>query len=303
MAIPDFESIMVPLLEFLSDKKEHSKKEAVDALAKQFKLSDEELNQLQPSGRNPVFDNRVAWARAYLNKAGLLGAPRWGFWNITEKGLEVLKANYPKIDVSFLDQFPGFKEFRTGKKGEVKQDISFVEFDSQKTPEELLESGYQKIRQSLAQDIQDQVKRCSPDFFEKLVIELLLKMGYGGSRIDAGEAIGKTGDEGIDGIIKEDRLGLDCIYIQAKRWEGQVGRPEIQKFAGALQGKRAKKGIFISTSSFSQEALDFARNIENKIVLIDGGKLAQLMMDYNVGVSVNASYEIKKIDSDYFLEA
>jgi len=301
MAIPDFETIMLPLLKFLSDGKEHQKKEAVYALAKHFKLTEEELKQLQPSGRNLLFDNRVAWSRKYMYEAGLIGSPLRGYWQITNKGIDVIKANPNKIDVEFLDQFPGFKEYRTGAKDRDEQVVSSVETNLQRTPEELLESGYQEIKQSLVQDILEQVKQCSPNFFEKIVVELLLKMGYGGSRRDAAEAIGKSGDEGIDGIIKEDRLGLDCIYVQAKRWEGQVGRPEIQKFAGALQGKRAKKGIFITSSFFTQEAKDFVKNIDNKIILIDGKFLAELMIEHDIGVSPEASYEIKRLDSDYFL--
>jgi len=302
MAIPNFENIMLPLLKFLSDKKEHAKKDAVEALAKEFNLSEEELNQLQPSGRNLLFDNRVAWARKYMHEAGLIGAPRRGYWQITDKGIEIVKKNPPAIDIEFLDQFPGFKEFRTGRRDKNEQAVPLLKNDLQRTPEELLESGYQEMKQSLVQDILEQVKECNPSFFENLVVELLLKMGYGGSRRDAAEAIGKSGDEGIDGIIKEDRLGLDCIYVQAKKWEGQVGRPEIQKFAGALQGKRAKKGIFITTSYFTQEAKDFAKNIDNKIILIDGQFLAELMIEHNIGVSPVAAYEIKRLDSDYFTE-
>jgi len=302
MAIPDFETIMLPLLKFLSDGKEHAKRDVVGILAKQFNLNENELMQLQPSGRNPVFDNRVAWARAYLNKAGLVDAPRWGFWQITNKGKEVLKAAPSKINVNFLDQFPKFKEFRTPKKDKDWKSTASAERILQKTPEELLESGYQEIGQALVRDILERIKQCTPNFFERLVIELLLEMGYGGSKEDAAEAIGKTGDEGIDGIIKEDRLGLDCIYIQAKRWEGQVGRPEIQKFAGALQGKRAKKGIFITTSDFSQEAKGYVENIDNKIILINGEFLAELMIEHNIGVSPVASFDIKKLDSDYFSE-
>lgn len=245
MGIPDFETIMLPLLKFLSDSKEHAKREAVDVLAKQFNLTEEELKQLQPSGRNTVFDNRVAWARAYMNKAGLIGSPRRGFWQITKEGLDVLKKNPSRIDVDFLDQFPSFREFRTARRESSDQENPSIVGDTQGTPEEMLESGFQEIKQGLIEDILEQIKQCSPGFFEKLVVELLLRMGYGGSLKDAAEAIGKAGDEGVDGIIKEDRLGLDCIYIQAKRWEGQVGRPEIQKFAGALQGKRAKKKEFL----------------------------------------------------------
>ena len=299
MAIPDFESTMFPLLKFLSDRKEYPKNEVVDALAKQFKLTDNEIAQMQPSGRNHVFDNRVAWARNYLNKAGLVDSPRWGYWQISEEGVKVLK-DVTEINIKFLLKIPQFKAWL--KREEAPAESITAKKTSQSTPDELFETGYKEIQEALIQDLLAQVKRCSWAFFEKLVVELLLKMGYGGSRQDAGEAIGKTGDEGIDGIIKEDRLGLDCIYLQAKRWEGQVGRPEIQKFAGALIGKHAKKGVFITTSSFSKEALDFVKNIENKIVLIDGEMLTQLMIENNVGVFSSSTFEIKKIDSDYFSE-
>jgi restriction system protein len=297
MAIPDFETIMLPLLKVLSDNKEHHKSEAINILAKQFKLTEEELAMMQPSGRNPVFGNRVAWARNYLNKAGLIDSPRWGYWQISEEGMNIVKT-VKEIDIKFLLKIPRFKSWL---KKEDKTD-SPVKETTQSTPDDLFEAGYKKIQDELVQDLLTQIKRCSWSFFEKLVVELLLKMGYGGSRADAGKALCRAGDEGIDGIIKEDRLGLDCIYIQAKKWENQVGRPDVQKFAGALIGKHAKKGVFITTSIFSREALDFVKNIENKIVLIDGEMLAQLMIENNVGVFSSASFEIKKIDSDYFNE-
>ena len=299
MAIPDFQSIMLPLLKFLADRQEHPKNEVVEALAKHFKLTDAELTQMQPSGRNYVFDNRTAWARNYLNKAGLVDSPRWGYWQISDEGLKILK-DVAEINIKFLLKIPRFKAWL--KKEEAPTEPVVTKETSQSTPDELFETGYKEIQEVLIQDLLTQVKRCSWVFFEKLVVELLLKMGYGGSRQDAGEAIGKTGDEGIDGIIKEDRLGLDCIYLQAKRWGNQVGRPEIQKFAGALIGKHAKKGVFITTSNFSKAASDFVKNIENKIVLIDGEMLAQLMIENNVGVFSSSTFEIKKIDSDYFNE-
>jgi len=299
MAIPDFETIMLPLLKVLSDKKEHHKSEVIDILAKQFKLTEEELAKMQPSGRNPVFGNRVAWARNYLNKAGLIDSPRWGYWSISDEGIGILKTT-KEINIKFLLEIPKFRSWL--KKEDAKTDSPVVKETMQSTPDDLFEVGYKKIQSELAQDLLSQIKRCSWAFFEKLVVELLLKMGYGGSRDDAGKALCRGGDEGIDGIIKEDRLGLDCIYLQAKRWESQVGRPEIQKFAGALIGKHAKKGVFITTSNFSKEALDFVKNIDSKIVLIDGEMLAQLMIENNVGVFSSSTFEIKKIDSDYFNE-
>ena len=302
MAIPDFQSIMLPLLKFLGDEQEHSKRESVEALAKECHLTNEEMNELLSSGQQAVFDNRVGWARTYMKKAGLVESTRRGFFRITQGGLDVLKKNPKAVDIKFLDQFPGFKEFRQVKRAKKGQEPVFAGRDDEQTPEELLESGYQKIRQDLIQELLGQIKQCSPIFFERLVVELLVKMGYGGSRQDAGKAVGRSGDEGIDGMIKEDRLGLDVIYIQAKRWDATIGRPEIQKFVGALQGQRAKKGIFITTADFSNEAIQYASSIDCKIVLVDGEQLAQLMIDFNLGVSKIALYELKKIDSDYFTE-
>lgn len=298
MAIPDYETIMLPLLKFLDDQKEHSTHDAIDHLSNLFNLSEAERRQLLPSGRQTFVYNRVGWARTYLKKAGLLESPSRGYLRITVKGLEVLKGNPSKIDVKFLEQYPEFVAWKETRKTLADEGA----WSAKETPEELLELGYQRIRRSLAEELLSLVKKSSPPFFEKIVVELLLKMGYGGSLRDAGEAIGRTGDEGIDGIIKEDRLGLDTIYVQAKRWEGTVGRPEIHKFVGALQGQRAKKGIFITTSSFSNDAKEYASRIDTKVVLIDGEKLAELMVDNDVGVSRLANYEIKKVDSDYFAE-
>ncbi len=295
MGVPDFQSIMLPLLKFASDKKEHAIRETIEKLAQEFDLNEEDRTALLPSGRQAIFDNRVGWSRTYLKKAGLLESKKRGYFNITPEGLKVLEQNPQKIDIDFLMQYPGYVEFRTG---EVKESKTSKDL----TPEETLEYSYQKLRDNIAQELINNVKLCSPEFFEKLVVDLLLNMGYGGSRRDAGEAIGKSGDEGIDGIIKEDKLGLDTIYIQAKRWENNVSRPEIQKFAGALQGQQAKKGVFITTSTFSQGAKEYASIIDSKVVLIDGERLAQLMIDYDIGVSKIKSYDIKKIDTDYFSE-
>lgn len=303
MAIPDYQSVMLPLLRFAGDRQEHSLRETIDALADVFGLTADERKELLPSGQQQVFDNRVGWARTYLTKAGLLQKTRRSHYEISERGLEVLAGNPERIDVKFLDRFQDFREFRALKGTRSGSSApTTVEADQDTTPEEALESAYGRLRDSLATEILQQVKTASPSLFERLVVELLLKMGYGGSRQDAGRAIGRSGDEGIDGIIKEDRLGLDIIYIQAKRWEAGVGRPEVQKFAGALQGQRAKKGIMITTSSFSREARDYVSKIDNKIVLIDGDELAELMIDHSLGVSPMASYEVKKIDTDYFTE-
>jgi restriction system protein len=229
--------------------------------------------------------------------ARLIESTRRGHFHITQRGLQVLAKRPERIDVAFLEQFPEFIEFKKTRREREPEPEAPLE-----TPEESFESAFQRLRESLASELLETVKRCSPTFFERLVVDLLVRMGYGGSRKEAGQAIGRTGDEGIDGIIKEDRLGLDIIYVQAKRWEGTVGRAEIQKFARALQGQRARKGIFITTASFSKDALDCTSRIESKIILIGGQQLAELMIDHGVGVSPVASYEVKKIDADYFTE-
>ncbi|MBS1704990.1 MAG: restriction endonuclease [Armatimonadetes bacterium] len=303
MAIPDYQTVMLPLLRFAGDGQEHSLRETIDALEDVFKLTPDERKQLLPSGQQEIFNNRVGWARTYLDKAGLLKKTRRSHYAITDRGLQVLRENPVRVDVKYLKRFEEFCAFQNLKGTRaVANDLMVDTTSDQTTPEESLESAYGRLRAALAGDVLQQVKMASPSLFEKLVVELLLKMGYGGSRQDAGRAIGRSGDEGIDGIIKEDRLGLDIIYIQAKRWEANVGRPEVQKFAGALQGQRAKKGIMITTSSFSGDARDYVSKIENKIVLIDGTQLADLMIDHNLGVSPMASYEVKKIDTDYFTE-
>lgn len=305
MPIPDYQTIMLPLLQLLSDKREYVLKDAVSILGKKFKLTDDELSELLPSGQSLLFANRVGWARTYLKKAGLLAAPKRGVLRITDRGLKTLSEKPNRIDNNLLKQFPEFLEFQNiGKEGIVapKQDESSQ--TEKQTPEETIDLAYQSIRQTLAQELIDTVRGLTPSFFERLVVDLLVNMGYGGSIKDAGKAIGKTGDEGIDGTIKEDKLGLDIIYIQAKRWQAGnvVGRPELHKFVGALAGQGAKKGIFITTSTFSKDAINYAPKNETKIVLIDGVQLAQLMIDYNLGVSVQRSYEIKRLDNDYFEE-
>lgn len=304
MAIPDFQTIMLPILTFIADQQEHTMRDTANTLADSFALSDAERSDMLPSGQQCTFDNRVNWAVSYMKHAGLLEYMRRGVFRVTERGVQVLRQSPTRIDIKFLAQYPEFNEFRSGSRKQRNGHAitETLDQDTQQTPEERLEDGYQRIRLELAQELLARIMGCSPSFFERLVVELLVKMGYGGSRKDAGEAIGRSGDEGIDGIIKEDRLGLDTIYIQAKRWQGTVGRPDIQRFTGALMGQRARKGIFITTSDFSREAREYAGSIDSKIVLIDGEQLAQLMIDHGVGVSVATIYEIKRIDSDYFSE-
>ena len=308
MAIPDYQTCMLPFLRFLADGKEHTLREAEDALAKHFSLSPPERAELLPSGQQGIFKNRIGWARTYLKKAGLVEAPKRAVFKITDRGSETLASNPKKIDGKYLEQFPEFMDFKEASKSS-NENVSpsvFVEEDAAAkttTPEESIELAHQGLREQLAQELLSRILACSPTFFEQLVVELLVKMGYGGSRRDAGERIGQTGDGGIDGIIKEDRLGLDLIFIQAKRWQGTVGRPEIQKFVGALQGQRARKGVFITTSTYTSEAIDYASKIDTKVVLMDGKQLSALMIDFDVGVSVFASYVVKRVDSDYFEES
>jgi restriction system protein len=294
--------MMLPLLRFSGDKQEHSTTDALDVIAKEFGINEEQKNQLLPSGNQKVFYNRVFWAKAYLKMAGLIENTKRAHFKITERGLNTLKENPPEINLKYLKRFPDYVELSESWKKDSSKSESDEDESIPQTPEESLESSFQDIQKTLAQELLSKIKTCSPSFFERMVIELLVSMGYGGSRIDAGKAIGKSGDEGIDGIIKEDKLGLDVIYIQAKRWENVVGRPEIQKFVGALAGQGAKKGIFITTSRFTNDAKEYLPRNETKIVLIDGDQLANLLIDYNLGVSTQAVYELKKVDSDYFEE-
>ncbi|MGQ0697149.1 MAG: restriction endonuclease [Panacagrimonas sp.] len=302
MAIPDFQSCMLPLMILASDGKEHRVADAFAKLSQDFGLSEAELAEQLPSGRAPLFYNRVAWAVFYLRKAALLETPRRSYVRITPVGREALTPKPERIDLKFLKRFPAFVEFRSKR----VEDASAVESDGDQdesavgTPREILETAYQQLRTELASEIAQALKAADPAKFERIVVELLVRMGYGGSLVDAGRAIGRSGDEGIDGVIKEDHLGLDNIYVQAKKWENTVGRPEIQKFAGALQGQRARKGVFITTADFSKDAREYVQRIESKIVLIDGKSLCELMIDFNVGVSAMQTFELKRIDLDFF---
>lgn len=304
MPVPDFQTIMLPLLKIFSDRKEHSIPETIESLKHTFKLTDEELNEVLPSGKETRFHNRIGWARTYLAKAKLIETSRRAHYQITERGMQIIQQSPNRIDMKFLERFPEYLTFK--EKDHITKPAKGVELEKQeKTPEEILEDAYDQIRANLAQDILENVVNSSPAFFERLVVELLVNMGYGGSRKDAAKAVGQSGDEGIDGIIDEDRLGLDTIYIQAKKWQldQRIGRPEIQKFVGALAGKHARKGIFITTSYFSNDAAKYVTGIDPKVILIDGKRLAEFMIDYNVGVAEVTTYQLKKIDSDYFENA
>lgn len=297
--IPDFQTAMLPFLQTISNGNEFKTKDVNEYLAEYFNLSKDELEEMLPSGKQGIFVNRVAWAKAHLKIAGLLESTGRGTFKITDKGKSLLNQNPERIDLKLLKTLPDYIEYNS-LKNSTDNDSEIIEKAEIQTPDEVIEEEFIKIQNALSQELITKIKTCSPFFFENLVVELLVKMGYGGSLTDAGKAIGKSGDEGIDGIIKEDKLGLDVIYIQAKRWQGNVGRPEIQKFVGALAGQGAKKGIFITTSRFTPDALSYIPRNETKIVLIDGPKLTQLMIEFNLGVSVQNTYELKKIDMDYF---
>lgn len=298
MTIPSYEKMMLPLLNLASDKKEHTADESLDFIKNHFSLSIEDCEMMLKSGRQSVVANRVGWARAYLKKAGLLESKERARFNITSEGLKVLKSNPPEITDKFLMLYPDFQEFQRRHK-EKKNDIEAPEISS-KTPLENLEDSYTTLRSNLADELLSNIAKCSPAFFENLVVDLLVGMGYGGSIADAGQSIGRSGDGGIDGIIKEDKLGLDIIYIQAKRWEGPVGAKEVRNFVGALAGQKANKGVFITTSNFTKDALSFVQAIQQKVILIDGQLLAQLMIDHDIGVSLEKNYQVKRVDHDFF---
>jgi len=308
MSVPDYQSLMLPLLRFAAEKKdETTTSEAVEVLAKQLDLTDEDLKEMLPSGISSTFVNRVGWAATYMKKAGLLEATRRGYFRITTRGQELLKKQPKVINVKLLKQYSEFLEFQQlkGTRSGAKGSSSGSPPDSSTaTPSEALESAYENLRDELADELLARLKKSSPSFFERAVVELLVKMGYGGSRSDAGRAIGKSGDGGIDGIIKEDKLGLDVVYIQAKRWDNNpVGRPDVMQFAGALQAQKANKGIFITTSRFTEDARNYVSQIGSKIVLIDGEQLTNMMIENDVGVSTISQYPVKKIDADYFDES
>ena len=282
MAIPTYEEIYEPILKILNSGQEISITEITKRIADEYQLSEGERRELLQSGRQTKIRSRVGWSRSYLKQAGLIEYPKRGMTRITKRGRQFLKSNPGNISNKTLEQFSEFRDFR--KRSNVKEKPGLESPESTKTPMEEFEESYSFIREELASNLLSILKSCSPDFFERLVVDLLVKMGYGGTLRDAGQAIGQSGDGGIDGIIKEDRLGLDIIYIQAKKWEGKVSRPEIQKFAGALQGQRAKKGIFITTSEYTKEAISYTKNIDSKIILIDGQQLAGYMIDFNISL-------------------
>lgn len=305
MAIPDYETLMLPLLRQLADERERVLKDIQQELADEFSLTEEERMQLLPSGGTLTFASRLGWAKTYLKKAGLVLQPKRGNVQITGLGQAALGKNPKQIDVQFLEQYPEFIEFRLKGKNKstaVVERVSAGALAPDLTPDEIIDAAHQRSMEALSDEILERVAACSPAYFERLVVQLMIKMGYGGSREEAGRAVGRSGDGGIDGVINEDRLGLDAIYLQAKRWNNVVGRPDIQQFVGALAGQRASKGVFITTSRYTQEAKDYAASSNYKVVLIDGERLADLMIEHDLGVSVAATYQLKRIDSDFFSE-
>jgi restriction system protein len=305
--IPDYQTLMLPLLQLLADGQAHSKTELVNILGKHFNLSENELNEFLPNSKKgrKKFNNRIHWAQAHLKMAGLIEYTGKELVKITERGKQLLSEEPAILNILYLrNKFHDYDEKLKSSYSKKKNDLPIGnDSDSTtETPEEQINTEYQKIKIALEVELLSKLKTVHPSDFEKIVVELLVKMGYGGSIEEAGKTTQYTNDEGIDGIIKEDKLGLDVIYVQAKRWEGIVSRPEIQKFVGALAGKGAKKGVFITTSDFSKDAISYASKMNTKIVLIDGETLAQYMIDYNLGVSIKDTYEIKKINSNYFEE-
>jgi restriction system protein len=306
MPIPDYETTMLPLLKLAeaAGGQEVAMVAATESLAEDFKLTQDERRELLPSGGTFRFSSRVSWARTYLQKAGLLESSRRGYFRITERGRSILAENPIRIDSGLLSRFEEFRAFQGRKyrrQGSAETTETFVE--PTETPIESIAFQYERLRETLASELLERVKKASPQFFERLVIQLLVRMGYGGTLKDAGQAIGRSGDGGIDGVIREDKLGLDSIFVQAKRWTDKaVGSPDIDQFAGALSKRKATKGIFITTSTFTRDALSSVSDYVSRIILIDGEQLASYMIDYGVGVSIASTYEIKKMDSDFFEE-
>jgi restriction system protein len=309
MAVPDFQTLMLPVLREFADGAEHAPKEIRQRVADRLQLSPKDVEEMVPSGTQTRLANRVAWAHIYLKRAGLLASPRRGVYRIAERGQEVLKSPPDQLNMQFLERYPEYREFRAKHStaelttGQGAPDGSAAPGEAVVlTPDEQIRAGYQLLRANLAAQLLDRVKQASPLFFEHLVVKLLVEMGYGGSYADAAQVVGKSGDGGIDGIIKEDRLGLESIYVQAKRWQATVGRPDVQQFAGALHGNRARKGVMITTSSFSRDAIEYAKSSQIAIVLIDGVELANFTIEFGVGVIDVETIKLKKLDEDYFLE-
>lgn len=311
MAIPDFQTLMLPVLRYMGDGARHSPREAIAALADQLGLSDDERAQRLQSGPTGVFANRVGWAVSYLKHAAVLASPERGRYVVTDRGRDILKSPPERITIAYLaEHSPEFREFRAtaGTRRKIVMKAEWrqgdpAEPEDQRTPEEQIDAAERELRAALERDLLDRVKASSPDFFERIVLQLLLGMGYGGSLADAGQQLGRTGDDGVDGVIKEDPLGLDVVHLQAKRWiDKPVSRPDVQSFAGSLEGQRSRKGVFITTSKFTADAKEFVHRIDKRIVLIDGQELARLMIDHGVGVTEVRSFSLLRINDAYFEE-
>ena len=311
MAIPKYDEMMLPLLQLLADGQEHHQRDLASRLGDHFQLTDEDRNLMLPSTQSTYLRNRLGWAGFHLRKAGLAEMSRKATLRITPAGRELLKNPPPFIDREFLMRFEPFKQFMSEQKQrghaaartKAANATETVADEEEQTPEERIEAAFSQLRETLIADLLAQLATVNPFRFEQVVLDLLVAMGYGGSRKEAAAVTQKTGDEGIDGVINEDRLGLDVIYLQAKRWKANVGRPEIQNFVGALAGKKASKGVFITTSAFHENARDYAAALHQKVILIDGRRLAELMIEHGIGVAEEHAYHVKKIDSDYFEEA
>jgi len=304
MPVPDFQAVMLPFLEVLSDGQERSMRDMVELLASRFSLTEEERLEMLPSGQSKVFNNRVGWAKTHLKNAGLVDNPTRGRVRISAAGREAFGRNPEWIDMKFLRQFDGYRKFIGELKDEETDGTSGdqVQKDSQSTPLELFETSFSTLRAALAEDLLSRLIECSPQFFEQIVVKLLHAMGYGG-QFGEGRVTNYSHDGGIDGVINEDKLGLDVVCVQAKRWQGTVSRPTIQSFVGSMDMIRAKKGVVITTSDFSRDAVEFVDRIEGKrVVLINGKHLAQLMIDHDVGVSTTGTYKLKEVSNDFFEE-
>lgn len=304
MPIPDYQSLMRPLLAFGSDGTEKNINDAIDSIANQLGLTDEERHQLLPSGKQTILANRVHWARTYLDKAGAIERTRRSHFEITDRGKQLLTDNPLRIDVKTLKKFPEFVAFQTPKiTGESESTSSTTPIsneaqESAGTPEEAIQQAETQIFANLRSQLLVRIGELSPSFFERLVVDLVVSMGYGGSRASVIQKLGKSGDEGIDGVVNEDPLGLDVVYIQAKRYaaDNTIGRERIQQFAGALVGQGASKGVFVTTSSFTKGAIEYALKVPQRIILIDGDELTRFMVQYGVGVRTERTVEIKRID-------
>ena len=304
MAIPDFQSVMLPLVKLLGDSQERTMREVTALLAESFQLTIPETEELLPSGQQSIFSNRVAWAKSHLKAAGLLDNPARGRVRISDLGRTVLAESPPSINVRFLKRFQSYCEFIAKSvptpDAEIAGDAPAVE--ERRAPLELIDAAYKSLRQATAEDLVSKLKVCSPSFFESVVVRLLVAMGYGGVA-GHGTVTGRSGDGGIDGVIKQDKLGLDVVCIQAKRWDGPVGRPVVQGFVGSMDYTRARKGVILTTSNFTKDAVDFVERIEGKkVVLINGDQLADFMIDHGLGVTTTKTYEIKEVSNDFFDE-